>query len=43
MRGFESVRLFHDSAPTIPLIAVINECLSESDTACSTTNAKRLG
>lgn len=83
MRGFESVRLFHESAPTTPLIAmsgyafadinspapdflrmavelgaarclrkpftpaallaVINDCLSESDAARSAVKAKRLG
>jgi hypothetical protein len=41
MRGFESIRIFHQRAPTVPLIAisgyafsllnVIDECLSEAE------------
>ena len=83
MRGFESIRIFHERAPAIPLIAmsgyafanldspapdflrmavelgaarclrkpftpaallaVINDCLSETDAARSAAKAKRLG
>ena len=32
MRGFESIRIFHERAPTIPLIAVCGHAFAEEDT-----------
>jgi CheY-like chemotaxis protein len=32
MRGFESIRVFHQRAPTVPLIAISGYAFSDSDT-----------
>lgn len=31
MRGFESIRAFHGHAPIVPLLAVIDACLSDAE------------
>ena len=34
MRGFESIRVFHDRAPSVPLIAISGSAFSDSESPC---------
>lgn len=43
MRGFESIRVFHDHAPTVPLIAISGYAFSEGTSPDFLRMALRLG